>query len=290
MQSLLAVENEIIESGVVIKAAEDWSDDYRKQPEIHAKLIRSESKMELALVKYFRDLASRSVEYIDWMEYYRAVAKVTAAEAPYDVEVIIKDDPLELEDGMFMNVIFDPIATETALGAQFGEAVYDIPIGITETDATIQRIAREHVAELVGKRVDKDGNVIENPKAKYRIGDKTRTDIRESIRTSINLGEDQKTATARLTKTIRNPKRAAMIASTESVNAFQGGLYHYAKTAGAVAKEWQTVLGACIRCVTNANAGPIPIDQDFPSGHKAPSCHPWDRCGCRYIWPEELQQ
>lgn len=288
MPVLFGVEDELERLDIVLKASEDWSDEYRKDSLTHGKIIKLEAKLERALRDYFKGLSERANTWINWYAYNTTLREVAAAEDDYRIDVIVTDTPMDGEDGIFINVVYDPLAAATAVGAEFGEVIYKIPLGLTDTSASIQKVARQQIADLVGKRLDPNGNMIDNPKAKYRISDKTRQDVRESIRTSLHLGEDQATATARLIKTIRDPKRAAKIASTEAVNAYQGGLHLYAKTSGAVKKEWQTIIGACLLCITNAKAGAIPINDLFPSGHKQPSCHPWDRCAVRYLYPEEL--
>jgi hypothetical protein len=140
---------------------------------------------------------------------------------------------------------------------------------------------------LVGKRLDKDGNLIDNPKAEYRISDTTRKDIRESIRTSLSLGEDQNTAAERLRAVIRNPKRAELIAQTEAVNSFQGGLLTFGKSAGAVGKEWQDI-GAIDQCRDYSRLGVVELGYLYGGKYLSPSCHPRDRCGLRLVFPEEL--
>jgi hypothetical protein len=76
--------------------------------------------------------------------------------------------------------------------------------------------------------------------------------------------------------------RADLIASTEIGNAnSQGSLqgYRQAESDGAnVKKVWLLTDDACDECVDNADAGPIDLDEDFPSGDPCPLAHP--RCRC----------
>jgi len=273
--------DEFEKTGNVIRAAEGWSKDYQKSPDTFAKLIKLEGKMERGLIEYFTGLADRAIGYVNWGGYGFIKAD------DFQVTVLISDEIKGYEDGLFVQAMYDPIQEAVGLGAQAGDDIYRIPLGITKSSVAVQEAATTQVANLVGKRVDKFGVIVDNPNAKYSVSNTTREEIRRSIQTSLNLGEDQPTASARLRNTIKDPKRASKIAATESVNAYQGGLYTYAKQSGAVGKEWQTIGGACPLCVGNASAGPIPLNDNFPSGDKAPSAHPWDRCGLRFIYPED---
>jgi hypothetical protein len=274
-----AVEDEVERLDVMIKAAEDWSHEYRKDPKTHAKLIRLESKLERLMRGYFRDLSERAGSYVNWSAYYGQVKS-------FQVDVIIEDEDLDGEDDVVLKILYDPIASGVALGAVAGETIYEIPLGMSETSASVQQAAREMIANLVGKRIDKNGIIIDNPRADYRITDKTRQDIRESIRTSLNLGEDIQSATERLRRTINNPKRAEVIARTETVNAYNKGLSVFANESGAIGKEWQD-FGANDICAVNSNAGVIPLSESFPSGDSEPAAHPNCRCGMRIVYQEE---
>lgn len=269
--------------GNVVRAVEDWSKDYQKSPDTFAKLIKVEGTMERNLIGYFTGLADRAVGYVNWFQYNGQVRAIE----DFRVDVLITDSVRGYEDGLFIQAMYNPIETAVGLGAQAGDDIYKIPLGITKSSAVVQQIANEQTAFLVGKRIDKTGAIIDNPNAKYSVTEATRKDIRRSISTSLNLGETQDQATTRLRSVIKDPRRASKIAATEAVNGYQGGLYAYAKESGAVGKEWQTIAGACPLCVGNANAGPVSINDNFPSGDKSPAAHPWDRCSLRFIYPED---
>lgn len=285
MFKLTEAESEVEKLSNVILAAEDWSDLYREDEQNLAKLIKTESRLETVMRRYFREMSDRASTFINWYGYVEMLRQVSAAD-DLTVDVIIIDGPLDAEDAIFIQTMFDPIAQAVALGSQAGETLYSVELGLSETSAVVQRTAKEQVAELVGKKVDPDGTIINNPKAKYKISEKTRADIRQSISTSLSLGEDQATATERLKKTIKNPKRAATIARTETVNAYQRGLLTMGNESGAVGKEWQSVNDTDI-CGTNGNQGIIKINDLFASGHSAPAAHPNCRCGLRLVYPEE---
>lgn len=282
------VEDELERLDRVIKAAEDWSEQYEKDQETFAGIIKVEARLERVLRKYFRGLAERSSSFVDWWEYEKKRASLQAD--ALEVDVIIEDGPIDLEDSILVQAVYDPLAAAVALGANSGETVYQINMGLSETSAQVQRAARESVAELVGKKLDKDGNMIDNPKAKYQITDKTRKDIRESIRTSLTLGEVQEDAAARIAKTVGDPKRAATIARTEAVNAYQKGLLVMANSSGAVGKVWLSVNANDV-CGTYAKLGIVKLDHDYNGfGMKSPAAHPNCRCSLRLVYAEELKR
>lgn len=290
-----AVENEIFRSDIAIIASEEWSHQYSKDPASHAKLIKGEANLMRTLRRFFRTLSGDVDKFVSWSAYNNALlAKQSqqisaASNDPYSVEVIVQDVPISDSDNTFLKIVFDDLVSLTTAGAQSGESIYNRYYGITNTTTEMQRYARQRAAELVGKRIDKDGNIIENPNADYRISDTTRDSIRESIRTSLSIGETQQEAVDRLRSVIKDPRRAELIAQTESVNTFQGGLLQFGLKAGAVGKESQT-LGAVDRCATYAQQGIVAIDYLYDDTYSGPAYHPRCRCGLRLVFPEELGQ
>lgn len=80
-------------------------------------------------------------------------------------------------------------------------------------------------------------------------------------------------------------RRAKLIAVTEVGNAFQEGNLTLAKQSGGdVEKSWLTVEDDRVSelCRINQNAGWIPINEEFPSGHQRPLRFPGCRCVARY--------
>lgn len=274
---------------VMVKASEQWGAQYDKDEKSLAKLIRLEATIERDMRKYFRGLGERANMFIDWYGYasrLRSITKIVKAADDFNVDVLILDDALAGEDDLLMRVLYDPLALAAALGAQSSEVIYARPIGLSPTSASIQRTAREQIAELVGKRIDQNGNIIDNPRAEYHISNKTRKDIRESISTSLALGEEQDDALDRMRKVIADPRRAEMIAQTETVNAYQRGVLSFGRESGAVAKRAESYNLADI-CGVNMQAGLIPINKAYPSGQQSPAFHPRCRCAQVLIFPED---
>lgn len=274
-----ALENEAVGMISLLRAAEDWSDQYGKDPVSHAKLIKNESKWIVAMINFFKVIAA-DPNLINWYAYRNQV------KADYNVDVIISDNVLTPYSAEFMKVSLEFVVGIVTAGAQSGEAIYDIPLGLDSTDAIIQRLGTDRVARLVGKRVKPDGTIIDNPRPEYNITQTLRKDIAQSITTSLNMGETVQEAQARVDKVIKNPKRSEKIARTESVNAFQAGLTEFGTQSNAVGKVWQTV-GATDICATFAELGPVPFDFLYDGVFDGPTAHVGCRCGRRLIYQAE---
>lgn len=275
-----AVEREYLRIRTMLAAGEDWAAVYKKDPKSHAKLITLEAKWQLIMSKFFKELSNKATSMINVGAYYSQVT------ADYDIEVIINDQPFDDADSSFITVSLDTVTQIVGTGALSGQNTYNMPLGISPASANIQKLGLKQVAGLVGKTINKDGTVVDNPKAAYNITDTVRNDVAQSIKTSLALGENINDATARIQRVIADPMRAERIARTESVNAYQSGLAEFADQSNAVGKEWQDA-GASDECADNTAVGPISIDDTFPSGDSEPTAHPNCRCGIRYIYQKE---
>lgn len=277
------LEREYIRTSVMLSAGEDWAPIYKKDPKSHVRLMRLNAKWQLNLSKMFKQMANDAQVFINIGAYYSQI------KADYNLEVIINDQAFDDADNTFLRVSLQTVTDMTATGAMSGQRIYGIPLGLSSTNARIQHLGFEQVAGLVGKRVKPDGSIIDNPNAAYNVTETMREDILQSIKSSLALGENVQDAITRMQKTIADPMRSERITRTESVNAYQGGLREFATESGAVGKEWQD-SGAEDECADNTGAGPIGIDEDFPSGDSEPTAHPNCRCGIRYIYSQEWNE
>ncbi len=143
--------------------------------------------------------------------------------------------------------------------------------------------AQDQAASLVGMRYDEDGNLVEAAREAYRIDEATRDMLRDTIADGLaeNIGTD---AIADLIENdyAFSEERADLIARTEVTNANSAGAlasYQEARDAGVeLRKEWLLGPNPCEVCQENADAGPIDLDDEFPSGDMHPAAHP--RCEC----------
>ena len=142
--------------------------------------------------------------------------------------------------------------------------------------------ARDRAAEMVGKRWV-DGELVDNPNAEWRIDEATRDEIQSIIADGLddNIGSDA-IADAIQEAGAFSEDRAELIADTEiaranSVAAVES--YKAARDVGVnVMKAWVTTDDACDECQENEDEGPIPLDDEFPSGDSEPPGHP--NCLC----------
>lgn len=144
--------------------------------------------------------------------------------------------------------------------------------------------ARMRAAELVGKKWV-DGELVDNPNAEWSIDESTREMLRDTVSMGISSGMTIDELQDALEEDYAfSPERARMIARTEVITAHNQGAmssYRAAEDAGLkVYKEWIVTEDdlTCEVCNENADAGPIPLDETFPSGDDAPSAHPNCRC------------
>lgn len=141
--------------------------------------------------------------------------------------------------------------------------------------------AREHAAELVGKRWV-GGKLVDNPNAAYRIDAVTRDGVQSLVTQAINEGwSNDRLAAALKDSYAFSASRAELIAVTETAFAdVQGNMIAYEESGVVVGKRW--IVGSaeklCEICAGNAAQGVIPFDKAFASGRLAPPAHP--RCRC----------
>lgn len=80
--------------------------------------------------------------------------------------------------------------------------------------------------------------------------------------------------------------RAATIAQTEIADAYNQAILSSAKEIHGAMKEWATDGEACEEiCIPNEEAGPIDMEDDFPSGDDAPPGHPNCNCSLSIVLP-----
>lgn len=154
-----------------------------------------------------------------------------------------------------------------------------------KVDGLAADYAEGRAAEMIGKKWV-DGELVDNPDARWVITDATR----DMVQRLIGDGLDEGLGRARIAQNIIDSdafgvERAQMIARTEVGNAvMQGqlGSYKSMRDQGVnIEKEWRADEDPCEDCIANEAAGAIPLNDDFPSGDDAPPCHP--NCECTLL-------
>lgn len=260
------------ETELAIAAAEGWDyerlfeEQYRKDPVSFAAFLKAEQSLVRGFNRYFKELSKRAGTFIDYAEYSRRAIKA------YDVVVEIDSQAFAGELVILNNMVIDDIAAAMGAGSQAGEALYTISSGLSANHEKILRAARLQVGKLI-----RDINAT------------TRKRIRRALEIGIDLGEDNETVTRRIEKMIWDPKRADLIARTESVNAYSTGLLEYGKETGALKKKWRTVqIGACPICIP-LDGKEVPLGEDFKTDIgpvPGPSVHPRCRCTVSLVYPK----
>ncbi|MEV0360088.1 phage minor head protein [Nocardia sp. NPDC050697] len=240
-----------------IRASEDWHDEYRRDKETFKRLLRLEARLELDVADYLRDFSLRAPAYVDWTHY----GALVAAGSP----LFNKDAAAWADERLdFERAVIDAITSLIALGGNAAELKYGINLGFTPLSQSVLEAARTQVARLVAG-----------------VTETSRDMIRTAIGQSIDLGESSDLAITRVQAVINNPVRAEMIAQTESVNAYQQGIYNFATETQAKTKTWDTISGACAVCAP-LHGQTVDRDDTFSNGIKFPSAHP--RCRCSVIY------
>lgn len=113
------------------------------------------------------------------------------------------------------------------------------------------------------------------------LEDTTRDNIRGLVAQTIKNGD----SLGALKKSIRDDqtfsaRRAETIARTETTKALRTGKKEAASQQGRDEQSWQTNSpDACSECQENADAGWLPMDEDFPNGEDV---HPNCECAIQY--------
>lgn len=250
-----------------------------------------------------RKLRGSLKAYLDWLdnkvpafadqihEFMQGEAKRIAAAAAkqhgLSKAARIKGTPEPLWEVLF-GVLNDALVEafkENATSAFMDIGVRETPDMTGLLDERALEYADERAAELVGMRRSKRGKLIENPNPKFAISDTTRTGMQEIISNAVEEGwSTDDLATEIMDSWEFSRSRAETIARTELAFAHSHGNMAGWQESGEVDRK-QSILGSehdmDDMCDENAEAGPIGIDDDFPSGHFGPPYHP--NCVCDMI-------
>lgn len=187
------------------------------------------------------------------------------------------DDFTSVLDKSLKKVAVDSGQTAT-LHFGFEDAVPDITSLVNE-DAV--EFAKQRSAEIVGKKWV-DGELVDNPDAKWVISDSTREMLRADVETALTEGWSSQDLADSLEDSLAfSEERAIMIARTELARAHVEGQMFVYNNAGVTKKQWILGSESCDDCQENANAGVIDFDEAFPSGDDAPPAHP--NCTCDVV-------
>ena len=194
-------------------------------------------------------------------------------------------DELNFDD---WSILFDDAVEALSDIAQYGAYRAMGQVGISGKDMTklvdedAVKWAQERSAEMVGKKFI-DGELVDNPNAKWAITDSTREYLRSTVGNAVEEGwSPQKLAKEIADKPDMWKDRADNIARTELANAHTNGNLIGWRNSGVVAGKQSLRTGNEDAkddvCQENADAGVIPVDDVFPSGDDGPPYH--NNCVC----------
>lgn len=176
------------------------------------------------------------------------------------------------------------LVTATGLGviAAYAQLDLDDPDMLSVANENGIAFAEARAAELVGKRVQEDGTVIENPNPEYSIEQATREMIRGDVTTAMEQGLSNDELADLLGENYAfSEERALTIARTETAFAdCQGNLVLYRESGVVTSKQWIVGDGCCDECAA-VNGEVVPLDGKFSNDVEAPPAHP--NCRCDFI-------
>jgi phage portal protein BeeE len=202
--------------------------------------------------------------------------------------------PSEMFDAIWKEIVNDFAEMHSEVKAGIEDAVHEgINDGILQLsldDSTLiakaNTVAGEYAetraAQLVGKRVGENGELVDNPSAKWAIDDGTRDELKRIIKASF----DEETPYADLVNQIEeatafSASRAQLVARTEVATAQIKGNFDVWKASGLVEKvQWMANDEPCDECEGN-DEEIRELGEPFPSGDLSPLAHP--NCECLLV-------
>lgn len=165
-----------------------------------------------------------------------------------------------------------------------------IPTQLIQAANTIaEEYATERAAEMIGKKYDEDGFLVDNPKAEWVISDTTRDRIKQIVVDAFKEETEMPQIIERIQQALSDESegngifseaRAEMIAETEVRRAQIMGNYHVWEESGQVkGATWHvSALNPCDECELNDHET-RELGEAFPSGAFIPGDdHPNCRC------------
>lgn len=265
----------------------------------------------LASIPFDRAVTRAAVKSIKAvvLKAFRKLAKQTADVVRNELEKVAKAEKSNEQLAQEIADAIDLAVLESVVG-DVGDELAGVAVdaakralaqlGVTaEKDLTNQvneaavDMARQMAAEMVGKRYNTEGDLVDSVRAEYRIDESTRNMIRDTIAEGLdeNIGTDEIAANI-MESTGFSEERADLIANTEvrranSEAALEGYKVGRDEAGVNVRKEWLLGENPCPICEANADEGEIDLDDEFSSGDDAPPAHPNCECALAPVVDDE---
>lgn len=179
-----------------------------------------------------------------------------------------------------LDSITDDLGGVAQDGARLAADQVGVEIDLDLANEDASDWARTRGAELVGKRYNKDGELVDNPRAKYAITDGTREHLRGMVVQAIDEGWSNDTLASNIKASYAfSAARAEVIARTETARADVAGNLVGWKASGVVErKQWMVGEDCCPECC-DLDGIEVDLDESFPGdGGDGPPLHPNCRC------------
>ncbi len=241
----------LAELEAVIQAAdgESFPDSISRDKPTFARLQKLERRMQREFRAYFMALAPLVVGSLNWSAYRR----ISAADEDQIIQTAFHI--FRAQRKILVTVTFPFFDESLHIGAEAASNLNNVPYDGTSLEKLIQRQAIRYSNKFVSG-IDK----------------RTMDLLRQNLRTSIDLGEDVKSATQRLLDTLgdSNGIRARAIARTEPVNTYGRGIHLFGQHTGAKGKVLDVVndsrvspICAELHTKYGSQDQAIPLSRDF---------------------------
>ncbi len=245
------------------------------------KVIEAQNKIESLMNGFF------SKQYDNVLKQLQDKLKLKKSDSEIDIDELVKDLNLNLSEKdleELINKLKNELLTIQIISGT--EALKSLN---KDSQDLINQMKQEAIdyatmrsAELVGKKINKNGNIVDNPNASYQVDDTTRNEIKNFVKNAIEQGLTNDELASNLKENYSFSKaRSQTIARTETNFADNKITLQSYKIGGVQKKSWLTseddkVSDICQGCEDEGNIG---IDDIFQSsGTDAPPGHPNCRC------------
>jgi hypothetical protein len=246
-------------------SGENYHSTYRRDKQSFDLLAKTTVSLQRAITTYFSDLAGNIKKLVD-------VQKIIAADT---LAGYFNADEWDDAEEELVQILHKGLMPIYEVGAKATAKELGVGTNITSHGVPSQEFLRKYSLQLAGD-----------------LTKETKSRVKETIKTSLALGEDRNTLTEKLSDILDDDYRAQMIAQTESIRAYSQGRLAVGEELGYKQKRWEWPGDSdCKVCPDLADQGAIDIDDtwELDNGEEidAPPGHPNCRCSIRLIKGED---
>jgi SPP1 gp7 family putative phage head morphogenesis protein len=246
---------------------ERFHPDYRKNRKAFKKLLRETVKFKREMSRFFAAQYERIIP--------RLYTPGIRADELSEEEDYLRYIDWDQENQTLTATLEINLGSLFAVGAKATEMQLQADLNIGPHMTEEAKFLREYTVKLSGE-----------------INDTTKKRITQQIKTSIEVGETRQQLTDRISNVLNNPKRARMIAQTESIRAYAEGRLAVGRRLKVPYKQLQSFQVDSGEICGQVNGEVVPLDQPFRNGLQMPPFHPSCRCSLKLLYenPNETDQ